>query len=135
MECHVYWLLKSFCFDIFADRKYGLFRVKKLIEIWYLLITEKFLFWIFWWRGIRFFFSQKVDGNMIFSWSFWAFNDIPEFRKYGFLCSVKSALLEEFNTEAIFQNICFSDYDAELFFLKMKWTSLPVSNNWWSMLL
>ena len=36
MECHVYWLLKRFSFEIFKDGKYGLFS------------------------------SQKVDGNMIF---------------------------------------------------------------------
>ena len=88
---------------------------KKLTEIWYLLITEKFLFWNFrlleiqsffesrsWWKdGIYWllrsscfelfgdgkyglFFSQKVDGKMIFTWSFWAFYDIPGPEKYGF---------------------------------------------------
>ena len=94
------------------------FRAKKVMEIWYLLITEKFLFWTFqrweirsffqpksWWKddiywllksscfelfddgkyGI--FFSQKVDGNMIFTWSFWAFHDIPALGKYAFSCS------------------------------------------------
>ena len=41
---------------------------KKLTEIWYLLVTGKFLFWNFWWWDIRsFFLSQKVDGNMIFT--------------------------------------------------------------------
>ena len=58
--------------------------VKKLVEIWYLLITEKFLFWTFRWWDIRSFFSQKVDGKMIFTWSFWAFYDIPGSGKYGF---------------------------------------------------
>ena len=87
---------------------------KKLTEIWYLLITGKFLFWTFWWweirsflsqevdgkiifagywevivlnflvMGIRSFFSQKVYGKMIFTWSFWAFYDIPGPWKYGF---------------------------------------------------
>ena len=37
VEYHVYWLLKSVCFEIFGDRKYGLF------------------------------FSQKVDAKMIFT--------------------------------------------------------------------
>ena len=88
---------------------------KKLIERWYLLITEKVLFWTFRWWEIRSFFesrswwkddiywllrsscfelfgdgkygpffSQKVDGKMIFTWSFWAFCDIPGPGKYGF---------------------------------------------------
>ena len=34
-----------------------------------------------------FFFSQKVDQKMIFTWSFWTFHDIPGLRKYGFSCS------------------------------------------------
>ena len=91
---------------------------KKLKEIWYLLITGKFLFWTFWWWEIRSFFEsrswwkddiywlprncyfklfgdgkydlfliKKVDGKMIFTWSFWAFHDIPGLGKYGFLLS------------------------------------------------
>ena len=52
------WLLKGSCFQIFGDRKYGLF------------------------------FSQKVDVKTIFTWSFWAFHDIPGPLKYGFSCSV-----------------------------------------------
>ena len=92
---------------------------KKLTEIWYLLITGKFLFWTFWWWEIRsffesrswwkddiywllrssflnfsmmgntvFFFSQKTDGKIIFTWSFWAFYDTPGPGKYGFSRSV-----------------------------------------------
>ena len=91
--------------------------VKKMMEIWYLLITGKFLFWTLRWWEIRFFlesrswwkdyiywllrrscfelfgdgkygllFSQKVNGKMIFAWSFWAFY-IPGPGKYGFSCS------------------------------------------------
>ena len=37
--------------------------------------------------GIWSFFSQKVDVKVIFAWSFWAFYDIREPGKYGFLCS------------------------------------------------
>ena len=33
---------------------------KKLMEIWYLLTTEKFLFWTFCWWVTRSFFSQKL---------------------------------------------------------------------------
>ena len=39
----VYRLLKSHCFEFFGGGKYGLFWAKTLIEIWYLLINEKFL--------------------------------------------------------------------------------------------
>ena len=38
----------------------------KLMKIWYLLITEKFLVWTFQRWEIRSFFSQKIDGKMIF---------------------------------------------------------------------
>ena len=50
----IYWLLRSSCFELFGDGKYGLF------------------------------FSQNVDGKMIFTWSFWAFYDIPGAGKHGF---------------------------------------------------
>ena len=40
---------------------------KKLTEIWYLLITGKFLFWTFRWWEIRSFLSQEVDGKIIFT--------------------------------------------------------------------
>ena len=91
----IYWLLKSSCFELFGKEKHGLFWEKKLMERWYLLITEnflvwateKFLFWTFWGWEIRSFFSQKVDVKMIFTWSFWAFHDISGLRKYGFSCS------------------------------------------------
>ena len=53
-ENDIYWLLKRPCFKLFRDGKYGLF------------------------------FSQNIDGKMIFTWSFWAFYDIPEPGKYGF---------------------------------------------------
>ena len=43
------------------------FWAKKLMERWYLLITEKFLFWTFRWWEIRSFLSQEVDGKMIFT--------------------------------------------------------------------
>ena len=31
------WLLRSSCFELFCDGKYGLFSAKKLMKIWYLL--------------------------------------------------------------------------------------------------
>ena len=54
----IYWLLRSSCFELFSNGKYGIF------------------------------FSQKVDVKMIFTWSFWAFYDIPGPGKYGFSCGV-----------------------------------------------
>ena len=61
---------------------------KKLMERWYLLITEKVLFWTFRWSEIRSFFNKSFDEKMIFTWSFWAFCDIPGPGKYGFSRSV-----------------------------------------------
>ena len=87
MEYHVYWLLKSLCIEFFEDGKYGLFWAKKVMEMLYLLITEKLLFWSFWEQEISYFFSQKVDVKIILTWSFWAFDDIPEPGKYSFSCS------------------------------------------------
>ena len=40
---------------------------KKLMERWYLLITEKVLFWTFQWWKIRSFLSQEVDKKIIFT--------------------------------------------------------------------
>ena len=48
------------------------FSAKKLMERWYLLIIEKFLFWSFWEWEVRSFFSQRVDGYMIFT-DYWKF--------------------------------------------------------------
>ena len=58
-----------------------------VMEIRYLLITGKFLFWAFRWREIQSFFIQKVDIKVIFTWYFWVFRDIPGPGKYGFSCS------------------------------------------------
>ena len=37
----IYWLLKRHCFELFGNRKYGLFWAKKLMERWYLLVPFK----------------------------------------------------------------------------------------------
>ena len=86
----IYWLLKNSCFNLFENGKYGIFLsqkvdwkmiftdywkglvlnfsvmensvffwVKKLVERWYLLVTEKFLFWTFRWWDIRSFLQSK----------------------------------------------------------------------------
>ena len=60
---------------------------KKLMERWYLLITDKFLFWTFRWWEIRSFLQPKYDGKMIYIWSFSAFHDTPGLGKNGFPCS------------------------------------------------
>ena len=67
MEYHVYWLLKSSCFELSRDGKYGLFWAKKLMERLYLLITGKFLFWTFLKWEIWYFLSLKNRGTMIFT--------------------------------------------------------------------
>ena len=63
----VYWLLKSHRFEFFGGGIYGLFWAKKLMEIWYLLITEMFLFWTFRGWKMRSFLREKVDGKIIFT--------------------------------------------------------------------
>ena len=50
----IYWLLKSSCFELLGYEKHCLFS------------------------------SQKVDGKIIFTWSFWAFDDIPGLGEYVF---------------------------------------------------
>ena len=65
----IYWLLRSSCFELFGDGKYSLF------------------------------FSQKVDGKMIFTWSFWAFHNIPGLGKYCFSCSAVFKDQAKFDTQ------------------------------------
>ena len=75
----VYRLLKSHCFEFFGGGKYGLFWAKTLIEIWYLLINEKLLFWNFREREIPAVLRQKVYENMIFT-DYW---NVLGDEKYG----------------------------------------------------
>ena len=61
------------------------FSAKKLMERWYLLVTEKFLFWTFWWWEIRSFLQPKSwwkdDIYLVFlsfpwyswAWEIWLF--------------------------------------------------------------
>ena len=86
-----YWKVLVLNFSVTGNTVF--FWVKKLMERWYLLVTEKFLFWSFRWWGIRSFFSQKFYGKMIFTWSFWAFHDIAGLGKYGFSCSVNASVV------------------------------------------
>ena len=64
----IYWLLGSSYFELFVDGKYSLVWVKKLMGRWYLLVTEKFLFWTFRWWEIRYCLSQEVDGKDDIYW-------------------------------------------------------------------
>ena len=116
MECHGYWLLKSSCFEIFGDGKCGIFSPKKLMEMWYLLITEKILFWTFWRWQIRPFLSQRVNGKTIFS-DYWKVHDLNFSEMgntvfYGFSCSDSIQFIRSFS---------------------YRWTFLSV-RNWYSMI-
>ena len=54
--------MRGSCFEVFGDGKYGLFP------------------------------RQKVDGKIIFTWSFLAFNDISGLGKYGLSPSVTTKI-------------------------------------------
>ena len=70
------------------------FRAKKLMERWYMLITEKFLLWSFLRWEIRSFLSQKFNGKMIFTCCFWVSHVILGLRKYGFSCRAETSFLQ-----------------------------------------
>ena len=67
MEYHLYWLLKGPYFELLWDGIYVFFWAKKVAEIWYILITEKFLFWTFREWEMRPFLRQKVDEKLVFT--------------------------------------------------------------------
>ena len=92
LKYDIYWLLKGSCFELFGDGKYGLFWVKTLVKIWYLLVTEKFLFWTFRWCQIRSLLQPKSWWKDDIYIVFWGFYDIPGPGKYGFSRSVYSCL-------------------------------------------
>ena len=52
-----YWKVLVLNFSVTGNTVF--FWVKKLMERWYLLVTEKFLFWTFRWWEIRSFFQPK----------------------------------------------------------------------------
>ena len=58
-----YWKVLVLNFSMMGNTVF--FESRSWWKRWYLLITEKFLFWTFRWWEIRFFFSQKVDRKMI----------------------------------------------------------------------
>ena len=73
----IYWLLKRSRFELFGDVKY------------------------------RLFFSQNVDGKMIYTWSFWAFHDIPGPGKYVFSCSGYIVIMVDIISLQHLRILCF----------------------------
>ena len=89
MEHHVYWLLKSSCFELSRMGNTVFFEPKswwKMIftDYWEVLVLKcsetgnTVLLW-----------AKKLMKGTIFTWSFWAFHDILGLGRYDFLCSVK----------------------------------------------
>ena len=62
-----------FLFWIFWRWKMWYFWAKKLMEIWYLLITETFLFWTFRWWEVRSFMQSKSWWKDDIYWLLWSF--------------------------------------------------------------
>ena len=81
--------MKSSCFHLFKDRRWA----KKLMERWYLLITEKLFFWTFRRWEIRSFFEPKCcwkdDICSVFLSFLWYFRTW----KIWFFCAVYLELL------------------------------------------
>ena len=80
-----------FLFWIFWRWKMWYFWAKKLMEMWYLLISETFLFWTFRWWEVRSFIQSKSWWKddiyrLLKSSCFELFGD----GKYGLLCSQKA---------------------------------------------
>ena len=69
------------------------------MERWHLLITESSCFELIGDGKYDLFFSQKVNWKMIFTWSFWAFYDIPGLGKYCFSCSAVLKDQAKFDTQ------------------------------------
>ena len=109
----IFTVLKSSCFNIFGIGKYGPFLSQKndgkmiFTDYWKSLVlnfsvmrntvffestlwlkNDISYFQLFGFGKYGLFFSQNVDGEMIFTWYFWAFYDIPGPGKYGFSRSV-----------------------------------------------
>ena len=106
----IYWLLKCPCFEVCRGGKYDIFLSQKVEGKIIFTNYWKFLFLNFsemenmvffepksLWRDDTYWllksycfglsFNWRVNGKMILTWSFWAFDDIAEFGKYSFSCS------------------------------------------------
>ena len=81
---NIYWLLKSYCFELFGNGKHGVF--------WNEKVDGKMIFTDYWKRLVlRFFVMENMVSfstrNMRFTSSFLSFRDIPGLGKDGFLCN------------------------------------------------
>ena len=101
-----YWKVLVLTFSEMGNTVF--FWAKKLTEIWYLLITGKFLFWTFWWWEIRSFFESR---------SWW---------KDDIYCLLRSCCFELFGDGKyglFFQPKYWWKDDIYLKFLSFKWYS------------
>ena len=112
---NIYWLLKSSCFGLCGDWKYGLFLAKKLMERWYLLIMKSSCFKLFGDGKYGLFFKSE-------SWwkddIYWLLKSscFPLFRdgKYGLLWAKK--LMERWYLLGVFQfSMTFQDLGNMVF--------------------
>ena len=99
------------------------FWVKKLMKIWYLLITEKFLFWSFREWEIQPFLSQKVDGKMLFT-------------DYGNILVLNFSVIEKtvfFWVEKLMERWYLLTNEKVLFWTLRRWEirSFFQSRSWW----
>ena len=103
------------------------FWAKKLMERWYLLITEKVLFWTFGWWEIRSFLSQEVDGRIIFT-GYWEVL-VLNFSVMGNMVffSVKK-LMERWYLLGLFElSMIFQDMGNMVFRAMSEW----ITGNWY----
>ena len=117
----IYWLLESSCFELFSDGKYGFFWVKKLMERWYSLVTEKFLFWTSRWWEIRCFFRPKGwwkdDNYVVFlsflrysrTWEIWFFAQCKVFNSNK---DNKHNMDNDGNEESRYECNIFEEFDV-----------------------
>ena len=99
------------------------FWVKKLMKVWYLLITEKFLFWSFREWEIQPFLSQKVDGKMLFT-------------DYGNVLVLNFPVIEKtvfFWVEKLMERWYLLTNEKVLFWTLRRWEirSFFQSRSWW----
>ena len=90
----IYWLLRGSCFEVFGDGKYDLFS------------------------------REKVNGKMIFTWSFLAFNDISGLGKYGFSPSVTTKI----KASILWYHLCYHIWH-HIFYVSI---SIILVMNWMS---
>ena len=99
------------------------FWVKKLMKIWYLLITEKFLFCSFREWEIQPFLSQKVDGKTLFT-------------DYGNVLVLNFSVIEKtvfFWVEKLMERWYLLTNEKVLFWTLRRWEirSFFQSRSWW----